>query len=279
MVDKNDSLLREVDEELRRERMEKLWEKYGIYALAAAGLVVALVGGWKFMEQKARHAAEAGGAKYEQAMSLARNGKEDEATKAFEDLAKASQPGYAALAELKLAGSYLRSERPKDALEVFEKLAVRPGIDPMIKGFAQVQAASLRLGEADFTEMQNRLTPLTVAGNPWRLMASEVLGTAAYKAGKLTEARALVSPLLSDPVLPRSAVERVTLLMTAITAAEQPGAAATSVPAPGAAAVPAPDAVTVPMPATATVPGLTPPPAVTPATPAPEVPAAEATDK
>ena len=33
MVDKNDTLLREVDEELRRERMEKLWEKYGIEAV------------------------------------------------------------------------------------------------------------------------------------------------------------------------------------------------------------------------------------------------------
>jgi hypothetical protein len=231
MVDKNDTLLREVDEELRRERMEKIWQTYGIYLLGAAALLVAAVGGYKYMESKARRAAEAGGAAYEQAMALARAGKEDDAAKAFRDLAGGSNAGYAALAELKLAGSHLKSGRPKDAFEAFEKLAARPGLDPMMKGFAQIQAASLRLGEADFTEMQNRLTPLTGAGSPWRVNATELLGTAAFKAGKLVEARALLSPLLGDPMLSRSAVERVTLVMTAIAAAETPEAAAPVAPA------------------------------------------------
>jgi hypothetical protein len=237
MVDKNDTLLREVDDELRRERMEKLWAKYGIYLLSAAALLVALVGGWKVMEQRARSQAEAGGAKYESAMALARAGKEDEAAKAFDELAKGKQAGYAALAELKLAGSHLKSGRPKDAFDAFESLSAKSGIDPMIKGFAQVQAASLRLGEADFTEMKNRLTPLGVEGSPWRLSANELLGTAAYKAGKLSEARALLLPLLSDPVLPRSSVERVTLLLTAITTAEQ-AVAAPKVEAPAAVGSP-----------------------------------------
>ena len=45
MVDQRDSLAREIDEELRREQMLKLWERYGIYVIAAVVLVIAGIGG------------------------------------------------------------------------------------------------------------------------------------------------------------------------------------------------------------------------------------------
>ena len=37
----------EVDEEVRREQLKKLWDKYSIYIVGAAFLVVAAVGGWR----------------------------------------------------------------------------------------------------------------------------------------------------------------------------------------------------------------------------------------
>ncbi len=228
MVDKNDTLLREVDEELRRERMEKLWNKYGIYVLAAAGLLVAVVGGYKFMDARARAAAEAGGAQFETAVSLAKAGKADEAAKAFEGLAASDKAGYAALAELNIASALVKAGKPQDAFAAFEKLAARPGIDPLITGFAQLQAAALRIGEADFTEVKNRLTPLMADGSSWKAAATEMLGTAAIKAGKLGEARDALAPLLADPKLSRTAKERIKTAMAAIAAMEtsQPKAAA-----------------------------------------------------
>jgi hypothetical protein len=228
MVDKNDTLLREVDEELRRERMEKLWNKYGVYVLAAAGLFVAAVGGYQFINTRDRAAAEAGGAQFETALSLAKAGKADEATKAFEALAASDKAGYAALAELNIASALVKAGKPQDAFAAYEKLAARPGIDPLITSFAQLQAAALRIGEADFTEVKNRLTPLTASGSSWSAVATEMLGTAAIKAGKLDEARNALAPLLADPKLSRTAKERVKTAMAAIAAMEtsQPKAAA-----------------------------------------------------
>ena len=37
----------EVDEEVRREQLKKLWERYGNYAIALAFLVVAAVAAWR----------------------------------------------------------------------------------------------------------------------------------------------------------------------------------------------------------------------------------------
>jgi hypothetical protein len=231
MVDKNDPLLREVQEELRREQWTKLWNKYGNYAIAAAGLIVVLVGGYKFWEARALARAEAAGAQYEAALTLLQNGKTEEAKTSLSALAADGPRGYATLSELLLAGANLKAGKSEDALAIFEKVGRDGGADDLLASFAQLQAAAIRLGSADFTEMQNRLTPLTADTSPWRNSARELLGMAALKAGKVGEARAALSPLLTDPSVPEEAVERIRRMMGTIASAEvaktAPPAAAT----------------------------------------------------
>jgi hypothetical protein len=233
MVDKNDSLFREVDEELRREQFAKLWERYGIYIIGAAFAILVLVGGVKLWEARERANAEAEGAAYEDAVALAKSGKADDAAKAFAAIGENSG-GYGILAELSLAGADLKAGKRAEALAIFDKIAGNRSADPLLADFARLQAASLRLGEADFTEMQNRLKPLTGDDSSWRLIARELLGTAALKAGKLDEARTTLSPLLADPNLTRGASDRIERLMAEIASKELAPAPASStlVPAP-----------------------------------------------
>lgn len=245
MVDKNDSLAREIDEELRREKFEKLWEQYGMYVLGAAGAIVVAVGGYQIYDQRTKSFAAENGALYEEAVKLVEQSKADESQKALNDIIAGGHKGYASLAQLQLAGIHLKANRPKDALAVFEALATSPTADADIKTFALLQAATLRLGEADFTELQNRLKPVAEGNTPWRFQAQELLGTAAFKAGKLDDARSQLTPLLADPETPRAASDRIQLILGAIAAAQvgqQPAAPAT--PAPEAPQTPAKGDVT-----------------------------------
>ena len=50
MAQQDDGLLREVEEELRRERLEKIWKQYGTYIIAAAAAIVFGVLGFKYWE-------------------------------------------------------------------------------------------------------------------------------------------------------------------------------------------------------------------------------------
>ena len=43
-------IFREVDEEVRREKLQQLWERHGNLIVAAALLVVLAVGGWRGYE-------------------------------------------------------------------------------------------------------------------------------------------------------------------------------------------------------------------------------------
>jgi len=220
MANNDDGLLREVEEELRRERLEKLWKQYGTYIIAAAAFIVLGVAGYKFLEARRISIAEEAGAQYEDALGLAADGKVGSATKEFEKLADEAPNGYQALARLQLAGILLKEGKKDEALKSYEALSSDDGADSLLRDFAALQAASLRLGEADWTEMQNRLNGLAGDDSPWRYSARELLGLAALKAGKPDEARSALQPLLADDKAPPSIVERAQIVLAEIAAAD-----------------------------------------------------------
>lgn len=246
MVDKNDAAFRELEDEMRRERFAALWRQYGIYAILLAAAIVLGVAGAQIWSVLSQSQAEAVGTEYETAAALAQAGKTEEAIAAFGAIAETAPKGFATLASLSEASGYLKQGRRAEAFAIFDRLAEDRSTDPLLSDLARLQAASLRLGEADFTEMENRLKPLMGDDNAWRVRASELLATAALKAGKLDEARALLTPLLADPNLSRGASERIDRLMSGIAMAELGGApdqtVANQAPASKAAETPAEEA-------------------------------------
>ncbi len=220
MVDSNDSFLREVKEEIDRERLENLWKRYGTVIVAAAVVFIAAVAGFQIWSWTERSAAEKAGAEYQKALQSVFDNKLDDASGVFAELSKDAPTGYATLAELQLAGTLVEQGKTTEALKKFDELSKRSGVDSLLSGFSALQAASLRLGEADFTEMQNRLNDLAKAGSPWRFNAQELLGMAALKAGKLNEAHGLFAKILSDDGAPPAMRQRAELRMAQVAARE-----------------------------------------------------------
>ena len=93
-------LFDEVDEDVRRDQLKKLWERYSIFIIGAALLIIAAVGGWRgYQYLEAKKAAEAGAA-FDKAVELSEENKHAEAEAAFEDLAVHAPSGYRLLARL-----------------------------------------------------------------------------------------------------------------------------------------------------------------------------------
>jgi hypothetical protein len=89
-----------------------------------------------------------------------------------------------------------------------------------------LQIASLKLDKADWTESQNRLIALTDNANPWRYAARELMGMAAFKAGRFDDAKKFLETLLADRKAPASIAERARIIMGTIVSAELSPAAA-----------------------------------------------------
>ena len=219
MVEQRDLLAREVDEELRREQLLKLWEQYGTYIVAVAALIIVGVGGVKYYQHRNALAAEAAGARFVTATQMT-DSASAEARKELEAIAATGPAGYATLARLRLAASNASAGKTAEAATEFETIAKERSIDPLLRDYAQLQAAMLRLDTATWTDMQNRLNDLAAEENAWRYVARELLGLAAYRAGKIEEARQEFQRLIGDRAAPQSIAERARMMMGVIAQAE-----------------------------------------------------------
>ena len=217
-----DSLMREVDDELQRERLEKIWQQYGTYIVGAFAALLIGIGGVKWWEGRRAAAAELTGQRYEAALELLKGGKADEAQAALSAMATTSSNSYPVLAQLALAGQAAKAGKTDAAISAYEA-AAKKASDPLIKDFARLQTTALKIDTADFTEVKNRLNDLIGESSPWRYLAREQLGVAAMRAGRLDEARNILGPLSADPSqrLPASIRERASALMALVVAIEQ----------------------------------------------------------
>jgi hypothetical protein len=211
-------IFREVEEDLRRERYEALWKQYGNIVVAAALVIilgVAAYKGWQYWQQSR---AETAGARFEGALQLFRDGKTDEAVTALSALVSDAPVGYQTLGRMRLAAEDAKAGKKAEAIAQYQAVADDASVDSLLRGFAQLRVADLRIDDADFTEMQNRLTPLMAEGQPWRYSAEELMGLAAYKAGNAEAASRSFTLLLSDPGAPQGLRQRAEMMMTLIAA-------------------------------------------------------------
>src|SRR6266849_10918396 len=112
----------EVDEEVRREQLKKLWERYGNYVVAAVILVIAAVAAWRGYDYwQIRKAAETGAA-YDAAARLAEEGKHGEAEAAFAKIVADGTAGYRVLARLREAAE-IAGRDPKAGVAAYDNIA------------------------------------------------------------------------------------------------------------------------------------------------------------
>jgi hypothetical protein len=210
-------IFREVDEEVRREQLKKLWQRYGNYIAAACIVVVVAVGGWRGYEWwQGKKAAESGAA-FEQAVALADSGKREEAEAAFARLAIDGTIGYRVLARLREAAQIARTD-PKAAIKAYEEIAAEGGADQVMRDFAALRAGYLLVDTSSYADLKAALEPLTGANRAFRHSARELLALSAWKAGDTGAARQWADTILADPQSPPGTRNRAEVLSELISA-------------------------------------------------------------
>jgi hypothetical protein len=224
-----DLMAREIDEELRREQLLKLWDKYGTYILAAVLLVILGVGGWKYYESRVFRANQAASTQYLVALTEFGAKRSSDAQKTLEDLVPKAPAGYAQLARLRLAASDGAEGNTLDAVAAYDRIAKDETVDPILQDFARLQIAMLKFDTVTFPELRNQLSPLVNDRSPWRYSARELLAIGAAKAGFPEEAKGHFQRLASDRQAPPGVVERARVMVALLDEEERakapPGAA------------------------------------------------------
>ena len=210
-------IFQEVDEEVRREQLKKLWDRYGNLLIAGCILIVAAVAGWRGYDYWQKKKAGESGAAFEAAVSLADSGKNSEAEAAFAKLATEGSPGYRALARLREAAELARSDS-KAAVKTYDDIAADKSNGQVIQDLAGIRAGYLLVDTAPYSELRTRLEPLTASGRPFRHSARETLALSAWKSGDATAARQWTDMIITDPQSPNGTRSRAEVLSDLIAA-------------------------------------------------------------
>ena len=204
-------LFDEVDEDVRRDQLKKLWERYSIYIVAGAFLIIAAVGGWRgYQYLEAKKAAEAGAA-FDKAVELSEQNKHAEAEAAFTELAAKAPSGYRMLARLRAAAE-VATRDPKAAAKLYDDIAADRSIGASEQDLAKVRAAGLLLESASYPSMLARLEPATAPGATFRHTARELLALSAWRANDTAAARQWLDMIASDGETPPSLRSRAEAL-------------------------------------------------------------------
>ena len=204
-------LFDEVDEEVRRDQLKRLWDQYSIYIVAGALLIIAAVGGWRgYQYLEAKKAAEAGSA-FDAAVDLSEQNKHAEAEAAFNNLAATAPSGYRMLARLRAAAEVAIRD-PQAGAKMYDDISADRSVGAIEQDLARIRAAGLLLETASYPSTLQRLEASTRPEATFRHTARELLALSAWRANDTAAARQWLDLIANDGETPSSVRSRAEAL-------------------------------------------------------------------
>jgi len=210
----NEAFAREVDEELRVDRLTAWWRRWRfaiIGAALAAVLGTAVAVGWDAWRERVR-AADARA--FDQA--LQQHDAAGPTADALADMAADAATGYAAVARLTAAQLYMSAEQPDRARDMLAAVAADSSVPARYRDLARLLDVAASFDEMSPDAVIAEMEPLAEAGAPWRHSARELIAAAQLQAGDRAAARATLDELVADARTPQAMRGRARELLAAL---------------------------------------------------------------
>ena len=207
-------IFHEVEEEVRQERLQKWWKKYGDFVIAGVSVVVIGVAGYKLWQHYQQQQQVKAASQFQSAQMISQAGQSDLAAQAYANIAKKAPSGYALVAQLAQADELLSSGHTNEAVALYRKLA-----DNDKAGLGQVARMRAAWAQADSlstADLKTWLAPLTDGKSQWRFMAGELLAYRAMRDGNPAQSLAAYKALAADKDAPPSLRQRADAMATFI---------------------------------------------------------------
>ncbi|MEI6985153.1 MAG: hypothetical protein WCK65_03410 [Rhodospirillaceae bacterium] len=224
-------IFQEVEEDLRRDRYERLARKYGGVFFAAVLLIVAATIGhvlwknWRDARQQADTLSLAQAIDQTRDQTSGQTGVDVAAPPGADSNAKAppgadsmakvintvgSGPG--GLARFYQAGVKARTGDIIGAVALYESIASDGATRPLYRDLALLMAAQAQINTGDTAALTERLAPLAANASPWRYSARELNALLAARTGDRERAKTLFKQLADDNGAPAGLKARATEL-------------------------------------------------------------------
>ncbi len=193
----------EVDEDLRREKLEKLWKKTAPYIIGVAIIFIGGMAGrvyWKEYQEAERIAQSD---RYQTALAELAEGREAEALAALQTLGQESKHGYDLLSRLQSASLLIQAGKVEESLAAYDAIAANSSYNQRYRDYASLMGGMLVLDQTRYDEARVRLEPLAGGDGSWSYSARELLGLMAMEMQDWEQAEATFLELSLDAESPQ----------------------------------------------------------------------------
>jgi hypothetical protein len=190
-------IFREVEEDVRREKLEKFWKDYGDYVIALVALIILGIAAFELWQRYEANQRDKASIAFTAAQRIT---DPKRAAEAFSDLAKTAPSGYRLLAQMEEAASMLASGQRDTAIALYKDIADKD--KGAIGASARLRAAWAMADTASRADLQTELAPIDAPASAWKEMADEVLAYADYRDHNMAKAAAEYAALATDPSSP-----------------------------------------------------------------------------
>ena len=236
-----ETFLREVDEELRKERINTLFARYGWAIVAAVILVLGAIGGYIWWQNRQQEQAAAHGETLLEALDGLESGNRNAAMPKIDQLAESDVDGYRAAALFARATAQSEAGNNAAAIATLRAIAADAGLAEPYRQAALVRQTELEFDRLRPQQVIQRLAPLARPGGAWFGSAGEMVGIAHHRMNRPDLAGPLFARIGRDETVPATIRTRAIQMAGSLginAMPDQPAADAApseGQPAPGAA--------------------------------------------
>jgi hypothetical protein len=209
-------IFREIDDDLRRQKLEQLWQRHGRSFILAIFVLIALTAGYVYWQGRTTNALEASTGKL---TTILQQIKADNRATSMEQLAafaSSSPAGQAVIAQLYKASIASEDGKTAEAVAALTAIAADNNVAPLYRDYARLLSVYQQLDSGDPVELQNTLSPLKGAGKPWRFAAEELSALLSLKQGDRDSATAALERIQADTDAPAGGRERATRILATL---------------------------------------------------------------
>jgi len=157
----------EIEEELKQDRLNSLWTKYGSYLIGFAVAIVAVVAGYQAYTGWQKSTIETAADTYHQAL------KSEQPATALGEVRSDLSAGYQMLAGFRQAEALAKDGKMAEAEQAYLALSTDSNIDSLYQDIALLLSVMTAAQTADTAELKQRLEPLISSANVLQGLALE----------------------------------------------------------------------------------------------------------
>ena len=214
----DDSFIREVDEELRSDRMKSIWSRFGRVIIGIAVLIVVGTAAFRGYEYWQTTQASNSGDAFLAALNLARDGEQDQALAALRQLESDGYGSYSVLARMRAATVLADSGDFQAAISDFSTIGNDGSVPVALRDAARIRAGYLLVDHGSYEDVAAQVESLSGADNAMRHSAREALGLAAWNAGEAAKAQEWFDLIAGDNGVPAGLMQRTEMMLDLIAA-------------------------------------------------------------